>query len=161
MSQNPDRGKETKSLDLSRRDFHKLTIAAFGGVVGGTLLSGRAMALQEEGSGTEESLLLKEPHVCCGLNTCNGHGAGGNNDCSGMGSCATAENHSCKGQGACAGQGGCGSNPGENACKGQGNCAVPLKTEHGAWKKARANFEAAMKEAGKEFSPAPEGCPKS
>ena len=160
MSQKSEEGKQTISFDLSRRDFHKLTIAAFGGVVGGTLLSGRAMALQE-GSGTEESLLLKEPHVCCGLNTCNGHGAGGNNDCSGMGSCATADNHSCKGQGACAGQGGCGSNPGENACTGQGSCAVPLQAEHGAWKRARANFEAAMEKAGKEFSPAPEGCPKS
>ncbi len=119
------------------------------------MLTRRAMALQ----GGEESLLLKEPHVCCGLNTCNGHGAGGNNDCAGMGSCSTADNHACNGLSACTGQGGCGENPGENACKGQGNCAVPLKQE--TWEKARANFEAAMKKAGKAFSPAPEGCPKA
>jgi hypothetical protein len=56
----------------------------------------------------------------------------------------------------CKGQGGCGSNPGENDCKGKGGCAVPLK-DH-AWDVARKNFEAAMKKAGKEVGSAP---PKS
>ncbi|MGH9339777.1 MAG: twin-arginine translocation signal domain-containing protein [Acidobacteriota bacterium] len=143
---------ETKNHnELTRRDFHKLTVAAFGGVLGGSLLAGRAMALQEENP------MLKEPHVCCGLNTCKGKGAGSSNDCAGMGNCATAERHSCQGQGACAGQGGCGETAGANACKGQGECAVPLKAS--TWKKARARFEAAMKEAGQKFGPAPEGCP--
>jgi hypothetical protein len=61
--------------------------------------------------------------------------------------------HDCKGQNTCKGQGGCGETPGENACKGQGSCAVPLKDK--TWAKARANFEAAMKKAGKEVGPAP------
>ena len=34
-----------------------------------------------------------------------------------------------------------------------GDCAVPLKDE--AWRKARKNFEAAMKKANKKFGDAP------
>ena len=143
-------GKTINRSDLSRRDFHKLTVAAFGGILGGSLVMRNASA-------GEESLLLKEPHVCCGLNTCKGQGAGGENACGGAGNCATAEHHSCNGQNVCKGQGGCGSNPGENGCKGQGKCAVPLKH---TWKEARANFEAAMKKAGRDVGPAPENCGK-
>ncbi len=152
MSRGRDDCKQMRGPDFSRRDFHKLTVAAFGGIVGGLSLGRTGKAF----GGAGESLLLKEPHVCCGLNTCKGHGAGGNNDCAGMGGCATAESHACKGQGSCHGQGGCGEKPGENACNGQGSCAVPLKAEHGAPKRARANFEAAMKEAGRKFGPAPD-----
>ncbi len=154
MNQGRGKGKKVSRLDFTRRDFHKLTVAAFGGMVGGLSLGRSAMAF----GGGEESLLLKEPHVCCGLNTCKGHGTGGNNECAGMGSCATVEHHSCKGEEGCSGQGGCGAKPGENGCKGQGSCAVPLKADHGAPKSARANFEAAMKKAGKKFGPAPESC---
>jgi hypothetical protein len=148
MSQ--EKGKSVHHFNLTRRDFQKLAIAAFGGALGGSLLTRRVVA-------GEESLLLKEPHVCCGLNTCKGTGAGGDNDCAGVGSCATAEKHSCDGQNGCNGQGGCGANPGENACKGQGKCNVPLTH---SWKKARENFEAAMKKAGRSFGPAPENCGK-
>ena len=154
MSQSRGKGKKVRRLDFTRRDFHKLTVAAFGGIVSGLSLGRSAEAF----GGAEESLLLKEPHVCCGLNTCKSHGAGGDNDCAGMGSCATVEHHSCKGEEGCSGQGGCGAKPGENGCHGQGSCAVPLKADHGAPKKARANFEAAMKKAGKKFGPAPESC---
>jgi hypothetical protein len=87
------------------------------------------------------------------LNTCKGKGKGGGNDCAGQGKCATAEAHSCHGKNACKGQGGCGEHPAQNACKGQGDCAVPLK--EGAWKKARSNFEAVMKKAGKKVGAAP------
>ena len=48
---------------------------------------------------------------------------------------------------------GCGEHPGENQCKGMGECAVPLSDK--AWAKARKNFEAAMKKAGKKFGDAP------
>ena len=154
MSQGRDKCKKVSRLDFTRRDFHKLTVAAFGGMVGGLSLVRSAVAL----GGGEESLLLKEPHVCCGLNTCKGQGTGGDNECAGMGSCASVEHHSCKGQESCAGQGGCGAKPGENACGGHGSCAVPLKADHRAPKKARANFEAAMKKAGKKFGAAPESC---
>jgi hypothetical protein len=126
-------------------------MAAFGGVVSGSSLFHQALAGEEE-----ESQLLKEPHVCCGLNTCKGQGKGDDNDCAGMGSCASAERHSCQGQNACAGQAGCGEKPGENACNGQGACAVPLTKK--TWKKARANFEAAMKKAGRTFGKPPADC---
>ncbi len=153
MSQDRVQRKKADRLDFTRRDFHKLTVAAFGGMVGGLSLSRSAEAF-----GGGESLLLKEPHVCCGLNTCKGKGASGDNECAGTGSCATSPHHSCKGEEGCAGQGGCGAKPGENGCKGQGSCAVPLKADHGAPKRARANFEAAMTKAGKKFGPAPESC---
>lgn len=180
-----------KKTDLSRRDFNRLTAAAFGGVVAGTFAGcanddGGSTAPTEdgvpiptdgdvgsetgepEGSGTtsvqreggeqavgEEtiSLLMGEKHVCRGLNQCKGAGGGGENACAGTGACATITTHKCAGNNECKGQGGCGARPGENACKGMGSCAVPLK-EH-AWSKTRANFEAAMKAAGKEAGPAP------
>ena len=144
--------KKNETSDLSRRDFNRLTAAVFSGAVTGSLLFQEASAL------IGENQLLKEPHVCCGLNTCKGKGAGGKNECAGRGSCATAEHHSCHGQNSCAGSGGCGAKPGENACNGQGKCGVPLSKK--AWKTARANFESAMKEAGRKFGPAPAGCPK-
>ena len=173
-----------KKTDLSRRDFNRLSMAAFGGVVAGTFAGcanddggGTASstppasntphdeAMPEEGSeangeggepaaGQETaSLLMGDKNVCRGLNTCKGHGAGGENSCAGTGACATFAAHECAGNNECKGQGGCGAKPGENACKGMGSCAVPLK-EH-AWGKARANFEAAMKAAGKDVGDAP------
>jgi hypothetical protein len=133
---------------LSRRDFGRLTAAAFGGVLLGSALVGRAAESEEKpasGSG--------DKHVCRGLNTCKSKGKGGKNSCAGMGNCATAEAHSCKGDNACKGQGGCGEHPAENSCKGQGGCEVPLREK--AWKKARKSFEARMKKAGKSFGEAP------
>jgi len=144
-----------KSSELSRREFSKLTMAAFGGVVAGTALGGST-------ANADEAELLKEPHVCRGLNVCKGHGAcktakndcKGKNDCAGAGACASAKHHTCGGANDCSGQGGCGANPGENACKGKGKCAVPLNDK--AWTAARANFEKAMTAAGKKFGPAPD-----
>lgn len=140
--------------DVSRRDFHKLTLAAFGGVLAGSLLGGRGLGAetaQAQGGGFS----LKDPHVCCGLNACKGRGKGGKNECAGQGSCATAEAHGCNGQNACAGQGG-DEGAGENSCKGKGACAVPLDKDH--WKKARASFEASMKKAGQKFGASPAEC---
>ena len=134
---------------LTRRDFHRLTVAALGGAASGSLVFQHALGK------SHDSELLKDPNVCCGLNTCKGHGKG-DHECAGRGSCATAEKHGCQGQNDCSGQGGCGAHPGENGCKGQGSCAVPLSKK--TWKKARANFEAAMKKAGHSVGPAPEGC---
>ncbi len=134
-----------KNDDVSRRDFGRLTLAAFGGVLAGSLLGGRVLAADEKAE-------AKDAHACCGLNTCKGHGADAKNECAGMGNCATTEAHSCQGHNACKNQGG----TGQNDCKGKGSCAVPIKGD--AWKKARANFEAAMTEAGKKFGPAPASC---
>jgi hypothetical protein len=149
------------SQDLNRRDFHQLTLAAFGGLMAGTLSgcpTGPKPAAQNSEpaaapAGDEvTSLLLTEPHVCRGLNTCKNLGASKDNACAGQGTCASVVAHACGQQNECKGQGGCGERPGENDCKGQGLCHVPL--EH-AWEAGRKNFENAMKAAGKEFGPAP------
>lgn len=125
-------------------------MAAFGGVLMGATLAGRA---QEKDQKHDPSLLLGDKHVCRGLNTCKGKDKGGGSSCAGMGNCATAEAHSCKGENACKGQGGCGEYAGQNSCKGQGSCEVPLKQK--AWKAARKAYEAEMKKAGKTFGEAP------
>ena len=133
---------------LTRRDFQRLTAAAFGGIVAGAGL-GPALAADKE----EKSPLLGDPHVCRGLNTCKNKGASSKNACAGQGDCATAEAHTCHGANACKGQGGCGEHPGENTCKAKGGCNVPLKPA--GWKKARARFEELMKKDGKQVGPAP------
>lgn len=140
--------------ELSRRDFQRLSMAAFGGMLVG---AGAAEAAEDKDKGKDKEKdknpLLSEPHVCRGLNTCKGKGADKKNACAGQGACATAKKHSCHFDNACKGQGGCGEHPGENACKGKGECAVPL---HGkAWQKARKRFEELMKKDGKKVGPAP------
>ena len=134
---------------MNRRDFQRLTAAAFGGVIAGGSMLRSALADDAPKS------LLEEPHVCRGLNTCKGKGAGAKNDCAGQGDCASVAKHDCKGQNDCKGQGGCGAKPGENACKGQGGCGVPMTGK--MWSTARKNYEAAMKKAGKKFGKAPAG----
>jgi len=150
---------------LNRRTFHQLTAAAFGGMLTGTLsgcpakptepkVDDKAPTAPVGAEAEATSLLMQEKHVCRGLNMCKNSGASGENACAGQGDCATFVHHVCGQQNDCKGQGGCGSDPGENACKGQGGCGVPLM-DH-AWDTARANFEAAMKAAGKDVGPAPE-----
>jgi hypothetical protein len=144
--------------ELSRRDFQRLSMAAFGGMLVGASAAGAAedKAKDEkpkDEKGKEKNPLLSDPHVCRGLNTCKGKGADKKNACAGQGACATAKKHSCHYENECRGQGGCGAKPGENACKGKGECAVPL---HGkTWEKARKRFEELMKKDGKKFGPAP------
>ena len=136
---------------MNRRDFSKLAAAALGGMMAGAKLA--AAEDKPKKKEVDKPLLLQEPHVCRGLNTCKGKGKGGKNDCAGMGQCATAKAHTCGGDNDCAGLGGCGEHPGENKCKGMGDCHVPLSDK--AWDKARKNYEAAMKKAEKEFGKAP------
>jgi hypothetical protein len=150
MSKGEERVELRNRPDLNRRDFHKLVATAFGGLVGGSLVS------QAFGASPQAA---KKEHVCCGLNQCKGLGADGKNACAGQGTCATVKAHSCKGQNDCAGEGGCGAKPGANACKGQGGCEVPVEMEN-AWKAARNNLQAAMKKAGKTLGPKPANCPK-
>ncbi len=144
---------------MTRRDFGKLSVAAFGGVVAGAALTGCGGDGKDGGSdgankdGKGANTTAK--HACRGLNACKGHGAGGGNDCAGQGKCATAEKHTCKGHNACKGQGGCGENAAVNECKGKGGCAVPI-TDKAMWEKARANFEAKMNKEGKKFGAAPD-----
>jgi hypothetical protein len=136
-------------LDLSRRDFGKLALAALAGMTAGAA----TLAVAGDKKDALKNPLFSDPHACRGLNTCKGKGAGKKNACAGMGQCATAAKHACGSQNACKGQGGCGEHPAENACKGQGDCSIPLRAT--AWKKARARYEELMKAAGKKFGKAP------
>lgn len=136
------------SNSLSRRDFGKYTSAAVGGLILGSSLMANAADAK-----LDPANILTDPHICRGLNACKGKGKGKDNDCAGMGNCATVESHSCKGDNGCKGQGGCGDHPGENTCKGQGACETPLTAK--TWKKARKTFEAEMKKAKKTFGDAP------
>jgi hypothetical protein len=148
---------------IHRRDFHRLSLAALGGMAAGAAGSAALAAAQnasknakndaQKGAQKDTKAKKKEIHVCRGLNSCKTNGADGKNACAGMGDCATAVAHSCAADNACKGQGGCGATPGENACKGKGECAVPLHAS--AWTKARSRFEARMKKANKKFGPAP------
>jgi hypothetical protein len=160
--------------EMNRRDFTRWTAAAFGGVVAGSIAGcagesgtdapaggdgGAGGATDADGSGAaaegspDVAYLLEGPHVCRGLNTCEGKGAGGDNACAGQGTCHTAKKHTCHYENECKGQGGCGAHPGQNACKAKGECAVPLSKP--TWENARAAFEKAMEAAGKQVGPAP------
>ena len=91
---------------MNRRDFQRLTAAAFGGVVSG-VVSGSLMIGPAIAADDEAKSLLDEPHVCRGLNACKGKGGCGatkaKNACAGQGACATVAKHSCKGENACKG----------------------------------------------------------
>jgi len=137
---------KTPKDNVSRRDFGKLALAAFGGVMAGSVLSSKLV------SAAEKAMPKADAHACCGLNACKGQGKGGDNACAGQGGCATTEAHSCSGSNACKGQGG----TADNACKGKGSCSVPIKGD--GWKKARAHYEASMKKSGKKFGAAPATC---
>lgn len=151
--------------ELNRRDFHRLTMAAFGGVVAGTVAGcggepapNSAPELRTADTkakpAAEVADVTGEPHACRGLNSCKNQGSSGKNDCAGQGECATKSwEHSCGGENACKGQGGCGANATQNECKGKGGCHVPLMDS--VWDKARKHFEEKMKEAGKEVGAAP------
>lgn len=163
------------SQELNRRDFHRLSMAAMGGVMAGAMVGCEAKpvmvpppsppATPAAGSattpGTEVAATAgegskSEPHLCRGLNACKGQGGGataGKNACAGQGECATSKEHTCGGENECKGLGGCGENPATNECKGKGGCHVPLM-DH-AWKKVRKRFEEKMKADGKEVGPAP------
>jgi len=160
---------------LDRRDFHKLTVAALGGMIAGTAVgcgspqAPRTAQTSEtttnsakqpepvvEAGGTlsdVEKLIIDEPHTCRGLNSCKGLGRSKDNACAGQGTCASIADAACSGNNECKGQGGCGELPGMNSCKGEGGCHIPLMD--GAWKKARKTFETAMKKSGKKFGDAP------
>jgi len=157
--------------NVNRRGFAKLTMAAFGGFVTGAGCTqsqnqdGQAQADDAKKGGdakkdggdqpkisVDPALLLAEPHVCRGVNTCKGKGKG-DHQCAGQGACASVEAHSCAGQNDCKGKGGCGGYPGQNTCNAKGHCAVPLG--EGTWALARKQFEQLMKDAGKKVGEAP------
>jgi hypothetical protein len=136
---------------FDRRDFHRLTTAALGGLATGALLGCR----QEPHAGPAPAgeKTIAEFHLCRGLNECKGQGKDGKNACRGQGTCATAKEHACGGQNDCKGLGGCGEDVGANECKGKGGCQVPLMES--AWDKLRKRKEAEWGEKKNEFGAAP------
>jgi len=138
--------------NVKRSDFHQLTVAAFGGILAG---SGSVLGAEQEKPKilVDPALLLQEPHVCRGLNTCKGKGQGEKNACAGQGACAVVKAHTCAGTNECKGQGGCGGYPGQNTCKGHGHCAVPLSDK--TWAIARKQLEHLMKDMDKKIGSAP------
>jgi hypothetical protein len=133
--------------ELDRREFHRLTAAALGGLAAGASGCNRG---QPAG---DPAVAKADVHLCRGLNDCKGQGKEGKNDCRGQGACATAKEHSCGGQNDCKGLGGCGEKVGANDCKAQGGCQVPLM--QGAWETLRKRKEAEWADKKLEFGSAP------
>jgi hypothetical protein len=133
---------------LDRRDFHRLTTAALGGLAAGAVLGckGEPGAMPPSGTPVAEG----EKHLCRGLNECKGQGKGGDNACRGQGACATVAAASCGGNNECKGLGGCGDTVGANECKGQGGCHIPLMES--AWQTLRKRKEAEWAEKELEFA---------
>ncbi len=173
-----------KKTDLSRRDFNRLSMAAFGGVVAGTF----AGCANEGGDASDPSAeppvedpSTMEPIEGDTTATEGGEAEAGGAEAGGeTASLLMGEKHVCRGlntcksdANACAGQGTCATYAAHecgthNECKGQGGCGekpgenackgmgkCAVPLKEHAWGKARANFEAAMTAAGKEVGPAP------
>ena len=155
--------------NVNRRDFHKLTVAAMGGLMAGSMVGckGQVEKTPDDAKTPAEANAAPEDpalaawtgeHVCRGLNACKGQGKGGDNACAGQGECATVEAHSCGGQNTCKNLGGCGETVASNECKGHGGCQVPLMKD--IWGDAYKKFKADMEKAGKaDKLPAPPGSP--
>lgn len=173
-----------KRIELSRREFHRLTVAAFGGVVAGTAI-GCGNNGNDAGSGRDEGTTAgdattadldtaaddsprdgeQEPvggerpefNACLGLNQCKQSGKNaGEHDCAGQGACATAKSHDCATKNECKYLGGCDGKPAANDCRGQGGCQMPLEPfGDEPWQQARTAFEKRMKEAGVTVGAAP------
>ncbi len=142
-----------------RRGFAKLVAAAVAGLAGGLVIrhfAGSSAPPTDESAARDSSppkdkdiaappntdlnlLVSGSPHVCRGLNTCQGKAKDHKNACAGQGACATVESHACQGLNDCKGHGGCDGTAGINLCSGKGACAVPLKEK--VWQLARARFE--------------------
>src|SRR5436190_16973134 len=140
---------------LDRRDFHKLTTAALGGLATGAMLGCNRPGGGKAGASPagDTAVAKADIHLCRGMNECKGHGKGGENACRGQGACATAKEHSCGGQNECKGLGGCGETVGSNECKTHGGCHVPLMDD--AWATLRKKKEHQWAEKKVEAGQAP------
>ena len=71
--------------DVNRRDFGKLALAAFSGVLAASALGSSIVSAD-----SKRAAAAPDTHACCGLNKCKGQGASGKNACAGQGTCATS-----------------------------------------------------------------------
>jgi hypothetical protein len=165
-----------QSEHVSRRDFHKLSAAALGGLIAGVTLgcgeeTSKPTAKTAPGSESASTstpadssktvakdgtaaVTLVALHACRGLNECKELGKSHKNNCAGQGDCYTVK-HDCAGKNDCKYQGGCGGENGMNDCKGKGGCGHFPIADADIWKKARAAFETRRKAGGKPVGPAP------
>jgi hypothetical protein len=150
---------------VNRRDFHKLSAAALGGLIAGVAFGCGEDASKSvgkldlkpkgEGPGKVTPVSTGPPqHACRGLNECKGQGRDHKNACAGQGSCYTVT-HDCSGKNDCKYQGGCGGQNGANDCQGKGGCGHFPIAEEDVWKKARESYEGRMKKLGKTVGKAP------
>ena len=167
-----------KRTELNRRDFNKLTAAAFGGIVVGTVVGcggnggddgtgggdgDAGTDGTDTGDGTDGAASDTGPrgaeiaanNACSGLNQCMNYGKG-EHACAGQGSCSTVEAHSCHGQNTCKYLGGCDGTAGTNECAEMGGCGVPMNPSEEAWAQARAAFEKRMMAMNKPFGDPPQ-----
>jgi hypothetical protein len=150
-----------KPNELDRRAFSKLTMAAFGGLMAGSLAGCKnedagttptptTPPAGDASTGTDGDTMTVAAHACRGLNDCKGEG----HECAGQSECATkAWHHDCAGMNECKGQGGCGDNALKNECKTHGGCHIPLMDK--VWDQARKDFEARRQEKSLPFGDAP------
>jgi len=173
-----------KRTELNRRDFARLTAAAFGGMIAGaTVGCGEAPKKDATPAGSAKTPASgekskKKPgeygaHDGDAAKDAGGEAESvmlsGKNVCRGLNTCKNHKggDNACAGQGACALAAAHGCHA-ENECKGEGGCGehpgqnackgkgeCAVPLHAGAWEKARAAFEKAMADAGKSFGPAP------
>lgn len=174
-----------KRPELSRRDFNRLAVTAFGGVVAGTVVgcsggdkkaskpagqkpartSTMGMSMEEKtGKPKDDAPKGDAPEdgeaVAKADNACAGLNACKGQGKGGESACAgqsacATVEHTCAEENTCKNLGGCGASAGNNECKGKGGCKVPMERDSGAWKAARKAFEERMKAADTKFGAAP------
>ena len=110
-----------KKDDVSRRDFGKLALAAFGGVVAGSALGGSLLSADEKKEAAKGRARLLRPERL------QGPGRGRQQRVRRQGKCSTTEAHGCHGANACKNQGG----EGVNDCKGKGAARCPSRATPG------------------------------
>src|SRR4051812_1376708 len=98
-------GTNLMPSNLSRRDFHKLTSAALGGMLTGAVAgcssdkkapdAGAKDDAAGKNGGGDAAMVAVAIHACRGLNECKGQGLDGKNSCAGQGTCHTAKAHDC------------------------------------------------------------------
>ncbi|MBT4866654.1 MAG: hypothetical protein HON53_16245 [Planctomycetaceae bacterium] len=172
-------------MNLTRRDFSKLTATAFGGVLAGSVIGcggdddasssdtvsdGDVTVASDDatadatpagdGSPTngEQELAgaeLPEHNACLGLNQCKEFGKNAGEHDCAGQGSCATVTHDCAEQNSCKYLGACDGKVGANQCKQQGGCQVPMTAGDELWLQARAAFEKRMKAKGTEVGAAP------